>query len=75
MKNKNNIESKYQIKNKIEIYIDFTSSECPVLIVVISFQLEVSHIFNVLSHEQESSYLPFLIIIQSIIYIKYEKII
>ena len=68
MKNKNNIESKYQIKNKIEIYIDFTPYECPVSIVVISFQLEVSHNLDVVSHEQESRYLPFLIIKQPVIY-------
>ena len=47
MKNKNNKESKYQIKNKMEIYIDFTPSECPVSIVVISFQLEVSQNLNI----------------------------
>ena len=70
MKNKNNKKSKYQSKNKIEIYIDVTP---PISIVVISFQLEVSHILNVLSHEQESRYLPFLIIIQSIIYTNMRK--
>ena len=67
MKNKNNNESTYQIKNKIEIYIDFTPSECPLSIVVISFQLEVFHNLNV-SYKEESRYLPFLIIIQSLIY-------
>ena len=56
MKNKNNNKSK-----NVRIYVKYfwlTSFECLVSIVVISFQLEVSQNFNVLSYEPEITYFP-----------------